>query len=492
MQADRFSNWLNGNLYPSSADWIRFRTPGVTRFDHDAEGALDDTAMRVQDALAASNFYVASNTDTRDWGVLGNSTLFTAHDDENARGPGKFGGFLFDPLPWARVWWSFSHVGRPLVLIRECEWPVCDAINFFQQTGDNIPAKWRELEKMQPYLLIKVNHIIQRNHKGKKGTSNKPWSSIWFYEEESHVVRKAGFNNNPYITARMIVMDGEQYGRGRGDIARPVMKGVNEITRQEMIALGKEFNPPFMSEEDEIAELDLTPGGQVVVRPPKGVQPGYLRSGTDFNLAELIRDNMHMQVKEAFLGDALGEPEAQTRSAAAEGGRNQRALARLAGTGQSVYHEKLAPLMENLVDIMLAKKALPELQELIDENPDFDFMPEFTSPFFTAMKSQSLRRVDAFLERRLQRFERTSDPSALEDIDNDQLADLEKFLGDVPARIFKSAEEVEAIRQARGDQAADDRIAALTERGGSAQTQVQLRPGGGRSGGGGGLLEGTG
>jgi hypothetical protein len=93
------------------------------------------------------------------------------------------------------------------------------------------------------------------------------------------------------------------------------------------------------------------------------------------------------------------------------------------------------------------------------------------------MKAQSLARIDSFLERRFQRFERTGDPGALEDIDNDQLREVEKFLGDVPAKIFRSQDEIEQLREARGDQAADDRISQLMERAGQSQTQVQLRPG---------------
>lgn len=483
VQCNRFVNWLNGTLYPSSSDWVKIRAGGQVNFNRDNDVAFYDTSMRVMDALAASNFYVAAQTDTRDWGVIGNSCLFTGHDDENATGLNDFGGLIFDPVPFARVWWVFSAIGRPLICVRELKRPAIDHKAFFDRTGDRIPPQLEKMARETPYEDACVLHFIQRNPKGKKGGTIKPWDSRYVYPEDAQLIRKGQFNNCPYICSRMMVMDGEQYGRGQGHIARPVMKGVNEIQRQKFIALGKEMNPPFMAEEDEIAKLDLTPGGQVVVRPPKEVQPGYLRSGTDFGLIEQVVENMHKTVMEAFLGDALGEPESQTRSAEAERSRQARAMARLSSTSQTIVHEKLSPLIENVVDIMLSKGALPELQGLINDNPDMELEFEFTSPFFTAMKSQSLARVDSFLERRFQRFERTSDPSALEDIDNDALRELEKFLGDVPAKIFKSQEEIEQIRRARGDQAADQQLAALLERGGSAQTQVQLRPGGSRANG---------
>ena len=480
VEADRFVNFLNGTLYPSSSDWVKYRVRGAVEFSREIDAALYDTSMRVMDALSASNFYVAAQTDTRDWGVLGNSTLYVQHDDEYAGDNDEFGGLNFDPVPFSRVWWVFSCIGRPLLLVRELERPAIDHVAFFNKPGDKIPPRMAQLAKDQPFTMVKVLHFIQRNEKGKKGGDIKPWDSRWVFKDDPFTIRRGQFNNCPYIAARMMVMDGEQYGRGRGHLARPIMKGVNEIARQKFIALGKEMNPPFMAEEDEIAQLDLTPGGHVVVRPPKEVQPGYLRSGTDFGLIEQVIANMHMTVREAFLGDALGEPEAQTRSAEAERSRQARALARLASTSQTIVHEKLSPLFENVTDIMLSKGALPELQAIINENPDLELEFEFTSPFFTAMKAQSLARIDSFLERRYQRFERTGDPGALEDIDNDQLREVEKFLGDVPAKIFRSQDEIEQLREARGDQAADDRIAQLMERAGQSQTQVQLRPGGTR------------
>ena len=477
MKARIFTNWLSGTLWPSASDWVALKPKKMASgFDRTREIQLYDTSLRVMDALASSNFYSCVPADSLDWGTLGNSTLHERHDDEKARSPGEWGGLIFENVPYSRVWWYFSHIGRPLCLVREYEMPVCDAAAFFSQDGDRVPATWKDVYAQGPYTLVCFLHIVQRDHYGVKGTDHKPWSSIWFDKGSSQVIRRAGWDNLQYIASRMFVMSGEQYGRGIGDIARPPMKGCDEITRQEMIALGKELNPPFMAEEDEIAQLDLTPGGHVVVRPPKEVTPGYLRSGTDFKLVEMIRDGLHAQVNEAFLGDVLGEPETQTRSAEAERSRDQRGLARLAATGQTAYYEKGCPIIENTVDIMLEKGALPELQEAINEDPDFEYEIELTSPFFTAMKQQSLAKVERFLELRQQRFERTGDPAALEDIDFDELRELEKKLGDVPARLFKEQQEIERMRNARGDRATDEILTALAQRAKQSQTQVQLRP----------------
>lgn len=472
--ADRCVNFVNGSLYPSSSDWIALRAFGI-KWDRDIQAACDETSKRLLDAFAESNFYVASGTFTRDWIVAGNTTFMVQHDDEAADSDEDFGGLIFDPIAWNRAWWIFSHIGRPYVISREVEMTALDAYWFFQKEGDRLPAIVLEKYRSEPYCLFKFLHIVQRDPTGRPDTANKPWKSHWIPREgDTGIVRKGGFDLQPYIVSRMILMEGDQYGRGLGHIARPQAKGVNEIARQEWISLGKELNPPFMAEDDGLVSYDFSPGGHISVRPPRELQPGYLRSGTDFGLVETIKDNLHRVISDAFLGDALAPPEAQDRSAESTIERRQRGLVRVSGTGQSMDHELLGPTIETAIHIMLKRNALPELQSILADNPKLKIRPIFTSPFFTAQKAQAMERIDAFLEKRLQLFERSGEmgPMWLDDIDLDELRSQTQQLTDIPASIFKKIERIDEIRQARADRAAEERIAALMDR----QTQVQVRP----------------
>lgn len=475
--ATRFTNFLNGELFPSSSDWVGLRAFGMRTDVHTIEVALDDTSKRVMDALADSNFYSVSNVFTADWGVLGNATVMPQHDNEAAEISGdEFGGLLFDAVAWSRSWWIFSHVGRPLVNAREFEMPAIDVLNFFDKEGDRIPQYIRDEYNRDPFAMVRYYHIVQRNPKGKYGTAKKPWMSHWVtVENGNHIIRKAGFDLQPYVIARMLVFDGDQYGRGMGQIGRPQMKFANELSRQNANALGKEVSPPFLSEDGSIINFDAGPSGHIVVQPPREMAPGYLRSGTDF---KIVMENLaasHQIVSDVFLGDALGEPDTQERSAAATVARHRRAIGRLSGASQTMDHELLSPLIENVVDIMLKRGALPELQAVIRDHNGVRFRPVFSSPFYVAMKSMSLERIDAFLEKRLQLFERTGEfgPLFVEDIDIDALREETRELAGVPAGIFKGQEEIEQDRRARGQMNAIRELAALQDR----QTQVNVQPG---------------
>jgi len=483
LAADKLVNFFIASLFSSSFDWLSLRQRGEVREDQAIQQALDDTSLRILDALADSNFYSTATAWVTDWTVIGNGTNYVQHDEEGVTGD-EFGGLVFDPIPWTRMWWTFSHIGRPFCLLCEKEMPAIEALNFLSSPGDNPGSALRDKAKNTPYELVCLYHLVERDYNGKKGTTKKPWKSYWYVGEQYHLAREGGYDENPYICARQMILDGEQYGRGRGHIARPYARGVNVMTYQELISLGKELNPPFVSEEESIIEGDPIPSGHIIIRPPKEFAPQYVKSGTNFRDVEEIRRYYHQQIKEAFLGDVLSEPDTQTRSAAAEQSRLNRAITRVSSVNHTVVHEMLSPLIETVIDIMLKRGALPELESI----GGLTVKPVFTSPFFSAQKATSATRVHAFLERRLQLWERTSDPAWLDDLDQDEIRAYDIDMTDVPARIFKEQQEVNAIRAARGEQAAQDRILqmqqqAISGRAGRNSTQVQLRPGGSRAAG---------
>ncbi len=484
IEADRMTNFLAGSLFDASSKWINMVRVNTILHEDRVDRAMYATDQRMLQALSDSNFYVAAHAWVKDWGVLGSGTLCTEHDDSFAVGSSKFGGLRFEAVPWARAWWQFGSSGRPLSIAIEHEFAAIAAVQFFDRQADRVPQRVRDLAKSHPYEDVCFYRFVEWDKTNKK----KPWKTTWLCEEGGAIIVRKSFAKTPkYIPARMMVLDGEQYGRGRGHIARPMAKGVNEIARQEVLALGMHLNPMFLSEDDTMVQYDFAPGGHITVRPPKEMRPDYLQSGTDFNVVELIKQNYHRGIKEAFLGDALGEPETQERSAAATRDRQARALARLSATSHTVIYEMLRPLVNNVLNIMLDKGALPELSEVLKEDPDLIMDTTFSSPFFTAQKEAAANRVYGQLERRLQLFERSSDPAWLEDIDQDAIRQLEKELSDVPATMYLEQETVDEKRGARADQNADSQLSALLDRAQRSQTQVQLRPGQGR-GGGGGLL----
>jgi len=463
--ADSFVNFIKGAIIPSGNDWIRLRAKPPYSDVLEIRQILDLVAEKILGALADSNFYKESTSFLRDFAILGNATLHVREDAPRI-GPGgqTFGGLIFESIPIGQMYWQVGNKGSADFVVRHVTMTALDAARFFG--GEAGPDVAQKLSAGQPMEEVSFLHFCFENedflHNGVMSADNKPHVSVYIagYSDPVSgsggvggpvIIRKGGYNTPPYIIARWMVVDGEEYGRGRGHLARADAMGINELRRQILIAAGKDLNPPLMVEHDTVVELDITPNGLMVTRPPVKLGPQYLKSDSNYAVADGIARQDREQIQRAFLGDILEEPDTQPRSAEESRQRQSRALARLSASADTVNYEFLDPMIQSVMDIMYRGGALPELDLLGQLAPDANMEVVYQSPFFTAQKQSGVNRVQAFMERRLALFQVTQNPIYLDDIDSDQVTAYDARVSDIPAQILRSPEEVSAIRSARAE-----------------------------------------
>ena len=458
--ADTFVNFLKSAVLPSSTDWLRLK---ARRFADDltVKGLLDQAAMKILEALGDSNFYVSATQALRDFAILGNSTLYVEERPPALKEDGStFGGLLFDAVPIENMWWSMGKGSEVVLLAREMELPAADAYTYFDEKPG--PSALFHLQGANPMEMVRYYNFIFPTGPGSPIQSevdtDKKCASVWLCDESKTVVRQGGYDFQPYTISRFMTVADEEYGRGKGHIARPDAAGINELRRQVLIAAGRDLNPPLMVEFDTMVELDIAPNGIMVTRPPTKMTPQFLKSGTDYGVADMIARQDRDQILKIFLGDVLQEPDSQPRSAEESRQRQVRAIQRLAAPAEVVNYEFLQPAMDTVIRIMRRAGELPEFDEASDLLGGVTIDVEFASPFFTAAKSASALRVQAFLERRLAMYQATQDDAFLDDLDPDKIAAYDAHMSDVPAEIFRSEEEVNARRQAKANKAAQQRM----------------------------------
>ena len=368
------------------------------------------------------------------------------------------------------MWWQVGNSGRPDFLIRQVVMTAIDAFRFFGgAAGGDVEYK---LAANDPMGEVSFLHCCFENEdyvpNGIISSDNRKFASVYISGAGSisgtmgsmgtggtsapTIIRKGGYDTCPYIVARWMTVDGEEYGRGRGHLARADAMGINELRSQVLIAAGKDLNPPLMVEHDTVVELDITPNGLMVTRPPVKMGPQYLTSDTNYQVADLIARQDREQIQKAFLGDILTDPDTQPRSAEESRQRQTRALARLSASADTVNYEFLDPLIQSVIDIMHRGGALPELDLLQQMAPDAEFEIVYQSPFFTAQRQSGVNRVQAFMERRLGMYQVTQDQVYLDDINSSAVANYDAMHSDIPAQIIRSEAEVSAIRNARAEQ----------------------------------------
>ena len=447
-----FINFIKGAVIPGNLDWLKLEAGGDLRNDLEVQEALDTTSTRILEALSGSNFYMQATAFLRDFAVLGNGTMYVhERPPKLSRDGSTFGGLAFEAVPISRMWWCTGAEQRPTIMARLFELPAMDAYRFFDGKPGATCMALLERDRMG---IVEYHHFVYENEAGiPMGMDvgpevDRPWVSQFLQMDgQPELIRTSGYEFAPYIISRWMVVDGETYGRGRGHLARPDVKGVNELRRQILIAAGKDLNPPLMVEHDTMVELDISPNGIMVTRPPMKINPSYLKSDSDYRAADEIARLDREQILKAFMGEVFEEPESQPRSAEESRLRQSRMLQKMASPAEVMSHEFLTPLVDAVVELMSRNGALPELQEVVESGADVNV--HYQSPVFTAQKASGGAKVQAFLERRLMLYQATQDEAWLDDIDYDAITAYDAKTADVPAEIFRTQEEVNARREAR-------------------------------------------
>ncbi|MFQ5594229.1 MAG: portal protein [Anaerolineae bacterium] len=485
--ADKFANFLMGAIFPNTGDWLKLRPPREIAGDERLSQLLDLTRLRVLEALSESNFYVEAAQALRDLSILANMTVSVEELPPTVNGTAAFRGLRFEAIPVFDYWWQLGR-GRVNYIVRRVTMPALDAVREFSSyPGKNI----LDIARRQPMEDVEILHFVYENEEGIPGdlvpAANKPWTSIWVANaggDNEAIIPTGkdeaigGFDFLPYITARWLTVQGEEYGRGPGHFARPDAKGVNKLKELVLIAAGRDINPVLLTEDDSVTQLDAGPSGVAVYRP--GARPPeYLRSGSDYRVADEIGRQDREQINQAFFIDVFGEPESQPRSAEESLQRRERALAQLAAPARVVERAFLAPVISATLQLMQRADALPELEEYANLSGSDRVESTFESPFFTATKSQAAQKTRVFVAQAIERAGATGDPSWLDRLDPDEITRLDAELADVDARIFRSEEEIEAVRNARAErQAAEEAQRALQTVGRAGKGLSALQEGG--------------
>jgi hypothetical protein len=436
VEADKLVNFVVGNVFPPSGDWARLYARGAED-DRQLQSKLDEATEEVLSMLAESNFYQQASLALRDLVIIGNAYVYMEPRPAKARDDGTtFNGLDFEAVPFNRVWRLVDRKGEPLIVARKFCMRAFEAEQFFTRPGDSFSFKGDPMEE------IDFIHMIRREKDGS-------YPSRWIRMDVERSVRQAKMSFMPYAISRWDVVDGEQYGVGRGHLARPTAAGRNELKRQILMAAGRDLGPSLMVEHDSIMNVDRAAHGLLVLKPSVVNRPEYLQSQTNYQAAQQVAMEDAEQIRSAFLTDLIGEPDGIERSAEGVRVRQARMVQAAASPAQNISTNFLRPIIQSTVNLMRAGGML-EMLDGIEDNVELAFV----SPFFTLQKQQAVQKVADFLGFKAQLQQLAQRDDLLDDVDFDKASAYISDNSDIPAFILKNPEE---IRQARAELAAMDK-----------------------------------
>ena len=174
-----------------------------------------------------------------------------------------------------------------------------------------------------------------------------------------------GEGSNPYLVFRWNKASGEVYGRGPVFNAMGAIKTCNLTIELILQNAQMSVSGVYTYEDDGVINPDnisLVPGSLIPVAPgSKGLLP--IQSASNFDVAQLVLNDMRQNIKKALYMEALGRPEG-TPMTATEVSERMADLSRQIGSSFGrLQSELITPLLKRIIRI-LSKQGRIEIPKI--------------------------------------------------------------------------------------------------------------------------------
>ena len=263
-------------------------------------------------------------------------------------------------------------------------------------------------------------------------------------EDPKHILFEEtykGEGSNPYLVFRWNKASGEVYGRGPVFNAMSAIKTCNLTIELILQNAQMSVSGVYTYEDDGVINPDnisLVPGSLIPVAPgSRGLVP--IQAASNFDVAQLVLNDMRANIKKALYMEALGKPEG-TPMTATEVSERMADLSRQIGSSFGrLQSELINPLLRRIIRI-LSKQGRIEIPKV--NGREVKIAPR--SPLAQAQHLQDVADVSRFNEI----IAGTFGPQMINVIVNQN--ETAKYLAEkmnLPEKLIRNEEEQKAIVQ---------------------------------------------
>lgn len=395
-------------------------------------------------------------------GAFGNGVIFTDW----------FGGFRYRNTSLQDVFFLANHQGQIDTVFRRVYLTPRQVIQKFPD--EEIPKKIRDaadnpsraMEEFEFFHCVMPNLEYDAQYLDSRGFL---YASIYVcMESRTQMGKASGYRSFPFSISRYITAPNEVYGRGPGSISLPDIRMLNEMAKTDIRAVHKLVDPPLLLHDDGILgngamSVNITPGGLnfggVNQDGRQLIQPMVTGARVDINEAKM--EQRRKAIDSAFLVtlfQILVETPRMTATEALLRAQEKGVLLTPAmGRQQS---EALGPLIEREIELLATNGKLPPMPPILREAAG-EYKITYESPLTRMQRAEELVGVQQSLE--LLTPYAQLDPSVLDVIDQDELAQLTVEVSGVPTRVVRSPQKIAERRQARADAEQAERQAQIAQ-----------------------------
>lgn len=396
---DQLAASIFSELTPPWQKWFSLNfTQNIMEKDKEISENLDDISDIVNAHLNQSTFSVEMHQCFLDLVTVGTACLLF----EEAR-IGEKSAFHFTAIPLSEIYVAEGYNGRLDTTFRNC-----------RQSLSMLMERFDLVEKIQIDKNLNPDDVMVPIVEAVIPAVNGGYEYIAFVEsnvedifpEGEHFILKRGFfEHSPFITFRWLKVPGEVYGRSPVMKALPDIKTTNKVVELILKNATIAVTGIWQAEDDGVlnpANIRLVPGTIIPKAVgSKGLTP--LQAGGDFDVSQLILDDLRSRIRHALLNDKLGMVQSTQMSATEVLTRSEEMIRILGATYGRLQSELLTPLVERALSILKRRGLIPnlyldgDLLNIVYESPVADLqLKRQVNDAMAFMQSLSQMKVDAF------------------------------------------------------------------------------------------------
>jgi hypothetical protein len=398
-------------------------------------------------AFTDSNFYPLIHSFYTEYGGFGTAAMYCGEDSTNP--------FRFELLTVGEYAYTMNAEGKLNKFFRTIYKTNAQLIEEFGE--DRVSLAVKQNVKTSPGEYVTIQHVVYFEE-----YLDKPYTSVYWETGQNTLLRKAGFYEMPYFVARWDVIGSDIYGLGLGSMALPDIQRLQEMEKAFLMAAHKGVNPPLNAPSRKKGKIKTLPGGINYYDNPNEVVSSVYNVSIDYGGVIKATERVEARLRQIFFNDifltASRDPNASPLRTGEVNERREEKMLRLGPVSERVLHEFFSPLIERTFNIMARKGMLPALDPSYAEQMG-RYEVKFVSPLAQAQKAMAAQPINIFLQAvtTAAQFQ----PTVVDKVDGDNLIDEYADITGVPTAILREQAKVDGIRQARAEQQAAEKQAAV-------------------------------
>ncbi len=388
-----FASRLQSGLVPNFARWADF-VAGSEVPEGEADqinNELDKVTEYIFEVIQTSNFAQEIHECFIDL-ALGTAVLLITEGD-------AINPIRFHSVPLPHVVLDTGPDGRVDHVYRERELKYSDLMVAYP----NGVFSEKVIKKMQEYPETKCK-LLEVSCKLYDEPNVEKYSFMVIELADKDVIMEeiyTGVGSNPFIAFRWSKASGEIYGRGPAINALSAIKSANLTIELVLENAQMSISGIYQMDDDGVINVDtinLVPGTVIPKAPnSQGLQP--IRSAGNFDVANLVLNDMRNNIKRALYNDMLGDPN-KTPASATEVAERMADLSRKIGSAFGrLQAEMVQPVLQRVV-YLLSKQGRIEIPTVNGREVKI----KSVSPLAQAQSNQDIVSLDRFLEMVAGRF----------------------------------------------------------------------------------------